>query len=105
MPRRLLTVWLLALALIGAQALGFAHRALHGPVTASASAGADLFADHEGQATCPLYDQLSGTAITPAVPVVCVPAIPPFFVLAFAQGEALARWAALFDARGPPSLR
>jgi len=103
MPRRLLTVWLLALALIGAQALGLAHQVLHGP--AAASAGSDLFADHEGQPTCPLYDQLSGTAITPAVPVLCVPAVPPLFFIAFAQGEALARWAALFDARGPPPLR
>ena len=103
MPRRLLTVWLLALALLGAQALGLAHRVEHGPT--GGAAGSELFADHEGEAACPLYDQLSGTAITPAVPVLCVPAIPPLFVVVLAQGEALARWVALFDARGPPSLR
>ena len=103
MPRRILTVWLLALALVGAQALGLAHQVLHGQ--AAAISGTGLFADHEGEPACPLYDQLSGAAITPDVPVLCVPAIPPLFIIAFAQGESLARWAALFDARGPPSLR
>ena len=105
MTRRLLTVWLLALALVGAQALGLAHQVLHGASPAVEAAGTDLFGDHEGQPSCPLYDQLGGTAITPGVPLLCLPVIPPHFVIAFAQGEALVRWAALFDARGPPSLR
>lgn len=113
MARRSLTVWLLALALVAAQALGFAHRVAHGHGqgqghglgTATAVSSGDLFAGHEGQPACLLYDQLSGTAITPAVPVLCTPVIPPAFYLAVAQGEALARFAALFDARGPPSLR
>lgn len=107
MPHRLLTVWLLAFALVGAQALGLAHRVLHGhaPV-AVALAGDELFSGHgDGEVSCPLYDQLSGPAIAPAIPALCVPALPPTFLIAFAQGEALARWAALYDARGPPALR
>jgi len=39
------------------------------------------------------------------VPVIVPPAVAAFFFLDTLQGEFLARWAALFDARGPPSLR
>jgi hypothetical protein len=34
-----------------------------------------------------------------------LPVIAPAFFLQWFQGEFLARWAALFDARGPPPIR
>ena len=61
-----------------------------------------FFSSHQEASDCRLYDQASHdggpvTAIQSALPVV----LPPSTVAIF-QGEALARWAALFDARGPP---
>jgi hypothetical protein len=38
----------------------------------------------------------------PAVALMALPVVLPSFAVAIFAGEALARWAALFDARGPP---
>ena len=60
---------------------------------------------HHGQNDCRLYDQLAHGAALPSVPVLLLPVLPPVALLAWFQGEALARWVALFDARGPPVSR
>ncbi|RDI19616.1 hypothetical protein DFR41_112123 [Pseudacidovorax intermedius] len=76
----------------------FAHAAHHGL--------AALFDDHEdGSALCLILDQLQHDAATPTIVLLTLPTLPPAGVLAFMQGEALRRWVALFDARGPPVTR
>lgn len=124
----------LAFALVAAQALGLMHRIVHGPlahpVHASLAPGAQahlhdgdhnhahadghhphgsswlaaLFTGHGDDSTCRLSDPLSQEGL-PGVPALVLPlAFGSFFLDRF-QGEFLARWAALFDARGPPVLR
>lgn len=67
---------------------------------------AALFADHsDGDAQCRLYDQLSHGPAAIAVPLIVLPLILPTATFDFFQGEVLARWVALFQARGPPSPR
>ena len=113
---------LLAAVLVMTQTLGLVHAITHG------SSGSSLYFDdefhdhdhdvakapgvnhffvslfslHSDVSDCRLFDQAShdgGLAMTfkSALPVI----LPPLTVAIF-QGEALARWAALFDARGPP---
>jgi len=120
----------LALCLLAAQMLGQWHHLLHGPGSAAAvqaglhaqgptqaqpqradgGAGgstevreAHPFGHGGGDAGCRLYDQL----IQPACPAGALPAVLPAAVccqvLRGYAGAALARWAALFDARGPPA--
>ena len=75
------------------------HQSLFGSVTA-------LFTDHhQGDAQCRIYDQLSHGPAAVAVPLIVLPLVLPTATFDFFQGEALARWVALFDARGPPSVR
>ena len=118
---------LLACAMLMAQTLGFmhgvVHAPIHGPYTAATAAGGNvqatlqsasqageplgnwmdaLFSSHRGDNDCRLFDQAShGSAATP-VAALALPVVLPSFAVAIFQGEALARWAALFDARGPP---
>lgn len=66
---------------------------------------ASLFSSHDGDSDCRLFDQASHGSAAPAVAPLSLPMVPPSFVVAIFQGEALARWAALFDARGPPLTR
>ena len=119
-----LLIWLLALSLLLSQTLGLMHGEIHGGgktlttaaahavvnqaraqnslLTAEDGALSSLFSSHKNSADCRLYDQAShGNA---ALHVVCLalPVLLPSFAVAIYQGEALARWAALFDARGPP---
>ncbi|MGE0498037.1 MAG: hypothetical protein AB7I35_10240 [Ramlibacter sp.] len=102
------SLWLVMVALVAAQTLGLLHSLVHPP----AATGGHLhgwvekfFADHADDADCRLYDQLSHSDGAPGVPLLALPALPPAFIFQFFQGEAVARWAALFDARGPPSVR
>jgi hypothetical protein len=111
--KRVLAAWL-ALSLLLAQTLVLVHRVAHAhgsgvPVAAKFErAGAPasewtarLFGHHDSESACHLFDgQASDGA--PATPLAIAVALPSFFYLAFALGEVLARWAALFDARGPP---
>jgi hypothetical protein len=109
-------LWVLLFALVAAQTLGLLHRTVHSPSSvAAAHAGRDaprlggwvqdLFAAHDGDTSCPLFDQLNASGMVPSVPAVCLPAVLPASVLVGYLGQASARWAALFDARGPPPLR
>lgn len=125
MPARLF-VLLLVPALLLAQALGLAHGVLHarlagGPVlqapqavqaqaapAASAQACDEAHDSHDGHdaPTCRLVDQLMHGDIAGSSPVLAVPVLqPPLALLQALAGLALARWAALFDARGPPASR
>ena len=117
-------VCVLAFALWLATTLGFMHRTVHGPLTphapaASAHAGNTvkpagashsqsgllaLFGAHT-DADCRLYDQLSHGSAALCVPPVILPVMLPAATFVWLEGEALARWVALFDARGPPSTR
>jgi len=116
----------LAVALWFAGTLGLMHSTLHVPGLAHAHALADatakavhpdgthghavarglagLFGDHS-DAECRLYDQLSHGSGALGVPTVALPVLMPAATFAYLQGEAIARWVALFDARGPPSTR
>ena len=97
------------------------HRQVHGhglPAAVAAMAGASvcersctapgvswlfsLFQAHGDPGSCGLFDQLShgdavATHVLPALPVVA-----PLAVITCFQAGTLARWAAPFDARGPP---
>lgn len=61
-----------------------------------------FFSSHKEASDCRLYDQASHDAPLIAVAPSSLPVAPPPFAVAIFAGEALARWAALFDARGPP---
>jgi hypothetical protein len=112
---RVVPGWLLACALVLSQAIALLHGITHmprligdAPVAhrlahdASSHWTAALFAGHDDASTCRLFDSLSHTA-PPACADLAVPAAIPPYLLPLWAGEALARWAALFDARGPPS--
>ncbi|RYF73675.1 MAG: hypothetical protein EOO22_08495 [Comamonadaceae bacterium] len=113
----------LTLALWFASTLGLVHGVVHTPglvqghshaqpvakphvhPTLFASV-ASLFTDHhDGDAQCRIYDQLSHGPAAVAVPLIVLPLVLPTATFDFFQGEALARWVALFQARGPPSSR
>lgn len=106
--------------LVLAQALGLMHRALHVPgalvgppelrqasLAPAHGHGAhwaqDLFAGH-GDTDCRLLDALAHPAC-PAAPLLVLPVQLAAPRLAAAHGDFVARWAALFDARGPPASR
>lgn len=63
-----------------------------------------LFGD-KTDAECRLYDRLSHGFGMPGVPLLALPMVLPSTTFAYLQGEAIARWIVLFDARGPPSAR
>ena len=123
-----LVIWCLVLALLLAQMLGLMHGTLHGSgvhavnkatlavVTGSTRVDAQhsalhaegkgllasLFSSHNSEADCRLYDQASHGSAALHVASLALPVVLPSFAVAIFEGEALARWAALFDARGPP---
>lgn len=132
-PTRVLTL-ALVLALWFAGTMGLLHRTLHVPGLPAAEAvhahghthtggahhahgHAGAHADHDApsvwamlfgehaDAECRLYDQLAGGVGVPAFPPVVLPIVLPAATFAFLQGAFVARWVALFDARGPPSSR
>ena len=61
-----------------------------------------LFSLHQEASDCRLYDQASHDGGLVVAMQLTLPVVPPPLTVAIFQGEALARWAALFDARGPP---
>ena len=119
-------------AVVAAPAIGFMHRVVHGPQGAIAQglAGAhghgdaahaedgchgcdghgsswvaSLFAAHADDSSCRLFDQLAQSDALPAAAAAALPLLLPAFLLRRYDGAVRARWAALFDARGPPALR
>ena len=121
----LLPVAVLALVLLLSQSLGLLHGIVHGPLSATGAAasvakvadavvepeqGADSFftrpfSGHNGGSDCRLFDQSSHFDAMPGLPVLALPQVLPPFVFSVLPGLALARWHALFQARGPPSVR
>lgn len=111
----------LVLALLWAQSLGQWHSVVHGDAPHAGRAGVGqsaaqepgrvpgllqhLFSAHQLDADCQIFDQhsqgdtLSGLAVATAVLAL------PAAVLVTSHALAVARWHALFQARGPPSVR
>lgn len=70
---------------------------------ARASSLASLFTSHDdGSPDCRLYDQASHDGLVTTVAALSLPPHTPGTGVALFAGDALARWAAQFDARGPP---
>ena len=123
-----LWAWLLT-AMVLAQTLGFMHNIVHAPaaqhggqtcllhteVHTEVHAGAqeraanawlaDLFAAHDDESDCRLYDQFSHGDCMPAVPLLCLPTqvLPDFLQMFLASSPSTPD--ALVQARGPPSVR
>ncbi|MFL9667829.1 hypothetical protein WIX39_012825 [Variovorax sp. AB1(2024)] len=125
-PRLSRTVALMLLFAVWVTAtLGLVHATLHVPgdrawTVAAATVAAEPSARHEPaqrhgwihalfgdktDAECRLYDRLSHGFSMPGVPLVVLPMVLPSATFAYLQGEAIARWIVLFDARGPPFAR
>ena len=106
----------LALALLLPQLLGLWHGVAHEQVQPVKHAHADhvhvhvrtsslasLFTSHDnGSPDCRLYDQASHDGLVTTVAALSLPSPTPGTGVALFAGDALARWAAHFDARGPP---
>src|SRR4051812_21869256 len=108
--RRFLLAWL-AFALVAAQGLAFMHRVVHVPHAqasqasqAKASPIAALFAHHEDDSTCRLFDAVGHDAVA-SHPAILLTLALPAFILDTLQGECLARFSAQFEARAPPAIR
>ena len=114
--RRALIAWL-AFALVASQSLAFVHRVVHAPWADEAAAHwhehdeerhgvfESLFAHGEEESTCRLLDALGQDASSVSCALAVLPALPAAAVLAALAGDFIARWTALFDARGPPPIR
>ena len=114
--RRVL-LWPLVLALLVAQTLGLVHGVAHSPVQQAGHVASGLhdepahglidtlFAGHGTDADCRLYDQLAHGDAPACVPAISLPVLLPATLFAYLQGEAVARHAALFEARAPPPIR
>jgi ABC-type nickel/cobalt efflux system permease component RcnA len=66
---------------------------------------ASLFSSHDGDTDCRLFDQASQGHAAPVLPMLSLPLVLCTMAFDISRGEALVRWAALFDARGPPLTR
>jgi hypothetical protein len=115
----------LALALLMVPLMGLMHGIVHdvshGLPTAVVKASAQhhahghpderkvwsdvLFASHQTAADCLVYDQLCHADAPHFLPLQALPTTLPSLVLVTLAGEVIARWAALYQARGPPSAR
>lgn len=119
-----LWLWPLLLALLLAPTLGHMHRVVHGPQAEAAhelavaqdADGDDahahahgwfetIFGHDDGASDCRLYDQLCHGDGLLAVAAVALPLVLTGPLLRQSGGLALARWHALFQARGPPFSR
>ena len=105
------------MSLVLSQSLGQLHSVKHaGQATAVHAVGEQvtqeihqhagfldlLFSSHGSASDCRLYDHLTGGQALPLMLAMPLPMVLPSLLVAIFEGDALARWAALFDARGPP---
>ena len=109
---RVAAAMLLGSALLCAQSLGLWHRLVHpGPTSQRAAPSAehspfnDLYSTHQGEPDCQFFDHTClgdaiGTTSTALITLALVSVLP-----ATGHGLPMARWHALFHARGPPHLR
>ena len=100
---------------------GIVHDSSHGLPTAGVKATAQrhahghqdehkgwsdaLFASHETAADCLVFDQLCHADAVHFMPPAALPITLSSLVLVTLAGDFIARWAALYQARGPPSAR
>lgn len=118
---RRIAVASLLLVFVLAQTLGWIHRGLHGAASegwhGSSPAAAvqvelsgaaapilDLFSSHADTSDCRLFDVLGQPGYAPA-PLLPLTALVPAGYLLATHADFVARWVALFDARGPPTSR
>lgn len=123
-PLRLpaLALWLAwALSLVLWQGYAQVHGVVHAPGVHTLAAAhdhahphedahahgvlADLFDSHSQGADCRLLDASGHCDALPTLPALALPVVLSSWALHRFTGEATARWAALFDARGPPNFR
>lgn len=112
-----LVLWVMGSSLLLSQSLGHLHSVKHGGQATGVYAAAQqatqgnhhpdgfldqLFSSHGSASDCRLYDHLSGGQAMPLILAAPLPIVLPSLVVAIFAGDALACWAALFDARGPP---
>ena len=64
-----------------------------------------LFSGHDKAADCLVFDQLCQAQALHSLPFQALATLLPSFVLVTLAGDFIARWAALYQARGPPSAR
>lgn len=116
---RVASVAMLVLVLLWAQTWGQWHSVLHaqhgstglaqaaalGHISQSAAPEHAVFDHDAGDAQCRLLDQLSHADSLPCVPLLALPVAFSAALVAQSVGLAVARWAALFQARAPPSFR
>ena len=64
-----------------------------------------LFSSHGKAADCLVFDQLCHAEALHFLPLQALPTPLPNILLVTLAGDFIARWAALYQARGPPSAR
>ena len=72
---------------------------------AAQSSLSPLFSSHGSDADCRLFDQACHGSTVRSLPLVMLPVLNPLRAIDISRSAALARWAALFNARGPPLSR
>jgi hypothetical protein len=87
-----------------AHAQGHSHASLS-PTFSPLGWSEALFAGHDKAADCLVFDQLCHADALHFLPSQALPTTLPNFVLVTLAGGFIARWAALHQARGPPSAR
>ncbi|MES2635466.1 MAG: hypothetical protein V4669_21035 [Pseudomonadota bacterium] len=103
-------LWLMLFALVAAQTLGLVHRVSHAgkaSTLSNPSAGwVAAFQDsHTDDPSCQVFDQASQALLSFDAPVTALALFALNHFIQWSLGEAVARWAALFEARGPPAFR
>src|SRR6187402_797269 len=98
-------IWVMLFALVAAQTLALVHRISHtgtsGATSIAASGWAAALQDgHADDPSCQVFDQASQALLCFGVPAPLLPVMLPSQFIQWSLGEAVARWAALFDARG-----
>jgi hypothetical protein len=83
---------------------GHAH-ALPNQTSSQAGWSKTLFAGHDKAADCLVFDQLCHADALHFLPPPTLPTTLTSVVLVTLAGDFIARWAALYQARGPPSAR
>ena len=73
--------------------------------SSNASFLTQLFSGHQGDTDCRAYDQLRHFDAAPGCAALALPLVLTPFLFSTLTRLATARWHALFQARGPPSLR
>lgn len=128
-PPRAAVLWLVAVVLLAQllwQTLGHMHGLVHFPAVhghahahgghshadvddahhPAATGWVSALVGHAGdESTCRLLDQLGHGDTLAGMASIWLPLQPAAALLLTADCEARARWAALFDARGPPAAR